>query len=148
MHYFISFILALSVFFDLRTGAIPNSITFGSLVVVLSYQLMNVGWSAFFTSIGLATLAFVLFVIPFMLNYLGGGDIKLIMVLAALQNSAADIFGLLINLSIWGGAVALACMIFKPHLKRSSLKGFTMMSNNKLPYSLAIALGYFFPVFW
>ena len=91
---------------DLRTRRIPNVLTFGAAVAGLAYQFATGGVEA----LGQAALGWLLgalvFIVPFALGGLGGGDVKLLAALGAWLGPA-DALWLALYTGVAGGVMAL-----------------------------------------
>ena len=91
---------------DLRTRRIPNILTFGAALVGLLYQFATGG----IDGLGQAGLGWlvgaVIFILPFALGGLGGGDVKLLAALGAWLGPA-DVVWLSLYTGVAGGVMAL-----------------------------------------
>lgn len=92
---------------DLRTRRIPNVLTFGAALAGLAFQFATGGVAA----LGQAGLGWLLgavvFLLPFALGGLGGGDVKLLAALGAWLGPA-DAMWLVLYTGIAGGVTAIA----------------------------------------
>lgn len=92
---------------DLRTRRIPNVLTFGAALAGLAFQFATGGVSG----LGQAALGWLLgavvFLLPFALGGLGGGDVKLLAALGAWLGPA-DAMWLVLYTGIAGGVTAIA----------------------------------------
>ena len=109
---------------DLRTRRIPNVLTFGAAVAGLAFQFATGGVEA----LGQAALGWLLgavvFMLPFALGGLGGGDVKLLAALGAWLGPA-DALWLVLYTGVAGGVMALGVSAFYGYLG-------TAMQNIKL----------------
>jgi len=91
---------------DLRTRRIPNILTFGAALAGLLFQFATGGVEA----LGQAALGWLLgaivFLLPFALGGLGGGDVKLIAALGAWLGPV-DAVWLVLYTGVAGGVMAL-----------------------------------------
>lgn len=92
---------------DLRTRRIPNVLTFGAALAGLVFQFATGGVEA----LGQAALGWLLgalvFLLPFALGGLGGGDVKLLAALGAWLGPA-DALWLVLYTGVAGGVMAVA----------------------------------------
>ena len=99
-------IASLACVTDLRTRRIPNVLTFGAALAGLTYQAVSGGVDG----LGNAALGWLagalIFVIPFALGGLGGGDVKLLAALGAWLGPQ-QILWLALYAGVAGGAMAL-----------------------------------------
>jgi prepilin peptidase CpaA len=99
-------IASLACVTDLRTRRIPNVLTFGAALAGLLYQAVSGGVDG----LGHAALGWlvgaVIFIVPFALGGLGGGDVKLLAALGAWLGPG-DILWLSLYTGVAGGVMAL-----------------------------------------
>jgi len=92
---------------DLRSRRIPNVLTFGAALAGLVFQFATGGVEA----LGQAALGWLLgalvFLLPFALGGLGGGDVKLLAALGAWLGPA-DALWLVLYTGVAGGVMAVA----------------------------------------
>jgi len=92
---------------DLRTRRIPNVLTFGAALAGLLYQFVNGG----IDGLGNGALGWLvgalIFVLPFALGGLGGGDVKLLAALGAWLGPE-NVLWLSLYTGVAGGVMALA----------------------------------------
>ncbi len=108
---------AIAVWFDFRTGRIPNRLTMTGLAVAL--LLRGVGGLDALTagSIG-AAIALGLSLPLFLLGGLGGGDVKLLVAVGAFL-SPSRLLVALAAMAIVGGLIALVAVVRKRALGRT-----------------------------
>jgi prepilin peptidase CpaA len=91
---------------DLRTRRIPNVLTLGAALAGLLYQSVNGG----IDGLGHAALGWLvgalIFILPFALRGLGGGDVKLLAALGAWLGPT-DVIWLALYTGVAGGVMAL-----------------------------------------
>ena len=91
---------------DLRTRRIPNVLTFGAALVGLLYQFVSGG----IDGLGHAALGWfvgaAIFIVPFALRGLGGGDVKLLAALGAWLGPT-DVVWLSLYTGVAGGVMAI-----------------------------------------
>ena len=99
-------IASLACVTDLRTRRIPNVLTFGAALAGLLYQFVSGG----IDGLGHAALGWlvgaVIFILPFALGGLGGGDVKLLAALGAWLGPG-DVLWLSLYTGVAGGVMAL-----------------------------------------
>jgi prepilin peptidase CpaA len=144
---------------DLRTRRIPNVLTFGSALAGLLYQFSTGGSDG----LGQAALGWlvgaVVFVLPFALGGLGGGDVKLLAALGAWLGPG-DAIWLALYTGVAGGVMALAVSAIYGYLGTAlqniklllchwrvagitAVPGITLENSNgpKLAYAFPILMG-------
>lgn len=159
---FLLFLLCLATGEDLRTRRIPNTITLNGIWAAL---IINFFFFGGFSGLGLSVSGFLVSLgiglIPFMLGGLGGGDLKLFMMVGAFMGAwfALQTF---LYASVAGGVLALCYMGWlKITQKDGSIHFFKTLKttwqhvaykttlevndhSKKFPYSLAITAGVLF----
>lgn len=144
--------LAISFFTDIKSRRILNAVTLPAIMIGLIFHTVANGWDGLlFSFLGLLT-GFVLLLIPYALNGMAAGDVKLMMAIGALKGSAF-VFGSFLYIAVIGGILALIILITKKELKSTLSRIFasaqlkTLDSLNKheyhhaFPYGVAIVLG-------
>ena len=103
---------------DLRSRRIPNVLTFGAAAAALVYGAATGGW----TGVGSAALGWligaVVFIIPFALGGLGGGDVKLLAAIGAWLGPAGA-FWVALYAGVAGGVMALAVSLSTGYLRQA-----------------------------
>ncbi|MDQ4087644.1 MAG: prepilin peptidase [Pseudomonadota bacterium] len=120
--------------FDLRSRTIPNELCGAIALAALPFWWANGldPWPDVALQIGVAALVFALFAAAFAIGAMGGGDVKLIAAVALWLPWQA-VIGLLVIMSLAGGALTLALVVRK-RLARSE-------GQLEIPYGVAIAFG-------
>jgi len=98
----ILFLLAVSII-DYKSHLIPNKLTIPVLIAGLVLAAVN---GVFVTHILAALLGFGLLLIPFILGWVGGGDVKFLAALGALAGFEVLVYSVLYGLVI-GGLVSV-----------------------------------------
>ena len=103
---------------DLRNRRIPNVLTFGAAAGAFGYHLATagiggLGWSAAGWLAGA-----LIFIVPFALRGLGGGDVKLLAALGA-WIGAGDVVWVALYAGVAGGVMALAVSLHKGYLRQA-----------------------------
>ena len=105
-------------FTDLRERRIPNVLTFGAAGAALIYAFAADGWSG----LGSAALGWLigaaLFIVPFALGGMGGGDVKLVAALGAWLGPSGALWVALYT-GVAGGVMALAVAVASGYLRRA-----------------------------
>jgi prepilin peptidase CpaA len=105
-HIFCLIIASLACVTDLNTRRIPNGLTFGAALLGFVYQFLSGGLDG----LGAAALGWfvgaAIFIVPFALGGLGGGDVKLLAALGAWLGPG-DAVWLALYTAVAGGAMAL-----------------------------------------
>jgi prepilin peptidase CpaA len=105
-HIFCLTIASLACVTDLNSRRIPNGLTFGAALLGFLYQFLSGG----FDGLGQAAAGWVvgaaIFIVPFALGGLGGGDVKLLAALGAWLGPA-DVLWLSLYAGVAGGVLAI-----------------------------------------
>lgn len=139
----------LAVYFDLRSGKIPNGLTLTAGLVILGLNFLGHDSAFFLHSLLTALAIFIIFLIPFHFGWLGGGDIKLLMVVGTYA-AYPFVMKVLGSIFVGGGVLALLLILLKPVLKLCQKKSqqpillLQMLEERKIPYSVGILLGLLF----
>ena len=149
-------ILALAVVWDLSSRKIPNALTIPAAAGGLVFHLATKGVPGLkFSSLGFA-VGLGIFLVPYMLGGMGGGDVKLLAALGAWLGPKSILIAALYT-GVAGGLLALGVIVV------SGGKGFSFIrtiyedlvcfitfrgrqplasrGKSGMPYSLAIAVG-------
>ena len=149
-------ILALAVVWDLNSRKIPNALTMPAAAGGLVFHLFTKGVPGLkFSSLGLA-VGLGIFLVPYLLGGIGGGDVKLLAALGAWLGPKSILIATLYS-GLAGGLLALVVIVV------SGGKGFNFIrtiyedlvlfitfrerqplasrGKSRMPYSLAIAVG-------
>ena len=103
---------------DLRMRRIPNLLTFGAAATGLMYHLSSGGPWAFGGSAAGWMVGALVFVVPFALRGLGGGDVKLLAALGA-WIGPGDVLWLALYTGVAGGAMAVVVALANGYLRRA-----------------------------
>jgi prepilin peptidase CpaA len=132
------FLLLLAGWTDLKTFTIPNHIPFALLVLVLPFGMTSQSTFLWWTSFAIGAAVLVVGLGFFSMKLMGGGDVKLMAVVA-----------------LWAGPAHALDFILVTTLAGGFLSGFALLkrkfgfaggwdnqpSQNVVPYGLAIAFG-------
>jgi prepilin peptidase CpaA len=100
---------------DLRSRQIPNLLTFGGALTALVFHTTHAGRGGLLISVSGSGLAVILFLLPFALGGLGGGDLKLLAALGAWIGPALTIWMALYT-GAAGGVLALVVALARGYL--------------------------------
>lgn len=114
--YMVDYIVILSVGFaaliDLKTRRIPNWLTLTLAASAVVGSFLAFGWESGFVSLIGLLVGYCVFLLPFMLGGMGGGDVKLMGAIGALKGSAFVVKTALFG-ALWGGLLALLVILVK-----------------------------------
>ena len=104
--------------FDLRTGRVPNSLTFGGGALAFVFHLTASGLDGGASSVAGGALAMALLFAPFALGGMGGGDLKLVGAVGAWLGPRSA-FWLVVYTGTIGGALALAIAVRRGYVRHA-----------------------------
>ena len=110
---------------DLRSRRIPNVLTFGAAAGAFGYHLATGGVGALGQSALGWLVGLLVFIVPFALRGLGGGDVKLVAALGAWLGPA-DAIWLAMYTAIAGGVMAIAVSAAHGYL-RNAVRNVTLL---------------------
>ena len=153
-HGILTLFLAPVIYYDLTRYIIPDWIV-GMLLALYPVFLLVAGFpegfSAWYSLLSMAVV-FGLGAIILALNWTGGGDVKLMTVLA-LWTGIEAVFPFLLYASILGGALSSALLLLRPaagklfHTRKPEALPRILRPGEPVPYGLAI-VGGFLLVLW
>ena len=154
---------------DIRSGRIPNWLTYTSLTAALVVRGAIAGWPGLRSGLQGVALAGGLFLLLFLLGGMGGGDVKLMAAVAGWAGTA-QVAALLIASALAGGILALGYVVLGKRIRLTVLNILELArhylnsgvrphpvlniresASMRIPYGLAIAFGTLFCVgnaFW
>jgi prepilin peptidase CpaA len=91
---------------DLRTRRIPQLLTLGGAIAGLAFHVMTGGWTAGAASVAGWLVGIAIFLLPFALGGLGGGDVKLLGALGAWMGPANAVW-----LGLYAGVAGLVMAV-------------------------------------
>jgi len=103
---------------DIRTGRIPNLLTFGAAAAGLAYLFASNGWSGLAEAIEGWAVGVLLFAPFFALGGLGAGDVKLLGALGAWIGPRETLW-VALYASMAGGVMALIVALATGYLRRA-----------------------------
>lgn len=150
-------IASLACVTDLRARRIPNPLTFGAALAGLLYQFVTGGIDGLGQAAAGWLVGAVIFILPFALGGLGGGDVKLLAALGAWLGPV-DVLWLSLYTGVAGGAMALAVSVKYGYLGTAiqnvklllchwSVAGIEAVPAITLENSAAPKLAYALPIF-
>ncbi len=111
---------------DLRMRRIPNLLTFGAAAAGLIYHLTSGGVGAFGHSAAGWLVGALVFIVPFALRGLGGGDVKLLAALGA-WIGPRDVVWLALYTGMAGGMMAVVVAFACGYLRRGAENIWTLL---------------------
>lgn len=136
--YSLVLILILSVVLDLTTNKIPNMLTFPVMLLGLISYTYTGGLLGFWFSFSGLLVGIAIFIIPFILGGMGGGDVKLLGAIGALMGAKFVLIAALYT-AIAGGVIALIILLYKGRLLQILKKGLVKIAK---PISNSLALAF------
>ncbi len=152
-------VIAICAITDVMYGKIFNKITYPAIVAGLLINLL-IGYNAFKSSLIGMLVAFIIFLIVFVIGGLGGGDVKLMTAIGAIKGYPFVMYAIFYS-ALVGGLMSIGVMIWKGKFLRGMrnifrvlfsyifamiLPGLKPLSLNpeeseKIPFGFAICLG-------
>jgi prepilin peptidase CpaA len=102
-------LFAVAAYRDVRTRRIPNEIALGVGALGLLRMILTGNPSVILYTLGAAAVVFVVTLLLFRRDLVGGGDVKLLTA-AALLIGYHDLFGFLLLMSLCGALISLAIL--------------------------------------
>jgi prepilin peptidase CpaA len=142
---------------DLRTQRIPNVLTFGASAIALAYYVATAGFHGLGQSAAGWLVGAVVFIVPFALGGLGGGDVKLLAALGA-WIGPRDALWLALYTGVAGGVLAVVVAVAHSYFRRAirnvwlllchwQVTGLKTLPSLTLEGSTAPKLAYALPIF-
>ncbi len=120
LNIFVAAALAIAVYTDLREQRIYNWLTFSVAIIGIIFHGLTQGTDGLaFAFSGLA-LGLAVMTAPYLLGFMGGGDVKLMAAIGACLGSS-DVFTAFLFTSLAGGVYALGVLLFRQELLRQVL---------------------------
>lgn len=149
-------VAALGCAFDLRSRRIPNALTFAAAGAALAFHAAHGGVGAVGLSAAGWLAGALIFIVPFALRGLGGGDVKLLAALGA-WIGPSDVLWVALYTGVAGGALAIAVALGAGYLRRAvqniwmlcchwSVAGLRALPELTLESSSAPKLAYALPI--
>jgi prepilin peptidase CpaA len=108
-------VLFICVITDLKNRKIYNNVIFPALLIGVSSHMVASGWEGLFFSLKGFLLGLGLLLIPYLMNGMGAGDVKLLALIGALKGSVF-VFYTAIYMGLIGGLIAVGIMLFRKGL--------------------------------
>ncbi len=112
---------------DVRTGRVPNVLTFGAAAAGFAFSTLHAGLSGLGTSLLGCLVGFVLFLPLFALGGMGGGDVKLLAAIGAWIGPMGALQAALWA-SLVGGVLAVIVGISSGYLREAIRNLFAMVA--------------------
>ncbi|MBE0466415.1 MAG: prepilin peptidase [Candidatus Desulforudis sp.] len=109
-------LVALAVVWDIRIHKIPNWLTFTAVAAGVGLNMWQAGFSGLVVSLQGLLVGLAVFLIPFVLGGMGGGDVKLIGAIGALKGWVFVLHVALFT-ALWGGVIALLAVVITKQFK-------------------------------
>lgn len=143
--------LAVAVVTDIRGRRIPNWLTISVAVIGLAIRAFSQGGSGAVASFEGWALAVAVLVLPFLLGWLGAGDVKLMAALGALQGPEF-VLATCVFTALFGGVVVAVPLVRERKLQLAlthllfawwvpATPDASLLAHHRTPYAPAIALG-------
>lgn len=116
-------LLILCSFEDARNKIIPNKYTIPALLAGLILMTLNNGVDGMKDSFFGFILGFLIFLIPFILGFMGAGDVKLVAAIGALKGLTFTAYSLLAS-GLAGGIMVIIYAIYKKQLLKTIINVF------------------------
>lgn len=126
-------ILGVASWMDWRERRIPNALLLPSLILAFALNYLILGFPGLLYSFSGALAGFLLLLIPFLLGGIGGGDVKLLMVIGGFGGLYFVLYSFIAG-AIIGGIIALFLYIYSITTKNNV---------SSFPYGIPLSLGAF-----
>ena len=123
---------AAAITVDIRHRRIPNALSAALLLIGILSAGFSRGWAGLADGMLGATLAFAVFLIPYLLGGMGGGDVKLMTGFGALTG-AQGVLPALLLVAVAGALTSVLFLIYR------WLRGLAFSA--AIPYAPAIVIG-------
>lgn len=121
---------------DLWKRKIYNTLMYPSLLAVLMHIGITDGWYDCMIALFIIVIVFLFFLIPFSFQWIGGGDIKLFMLLGT-GYGYPEVLPLFLTIFLLGGVCVLAFRI----LSYIPWKNIHFFTSQRVPYTLPMFFG-------
>ncbi len=109
---------AVASIWDVRTGRIPNLLTFGAAVAAIAFHLLAGGPAGAASSLGGWAVGCALFLPVYLLGGMGAGDVKLLAAIGAWVGPAEAVKVAFFSV-IAGGVLAIVVALARGYLRRA-----------------------------
>jgi prepilin peptidase CpaA len=124
---------------DLKFQRIPNYLTCGTALAGLAFQVACHGWPGLAQGLKGLALGFGLLIIPHLLGFMGGGDVKALAALGAWLGPMST-FLLFCYMSLGGGLMALTVLWWQGRLRATCRRLWLLLLNAVLCRSLRVEI--------
>lgn len=148
---------------DVKTGRIPNKLTYAGMAVAIASRWAGLGWTGLWTALLGGLIGGGIFLLFFLVHGMGAGDVKLMAAIGCFVGPSGAL-QIVLACAIAGGVMAVGVMIYHKRVRATvsnvgSILRFHLtqgpqahpsinLSNPaavRLPYGIAIAAG---SVYW
>ncbi len=119
-------LLLLCSYEDAKNKIIPNKYTIPALVVGFILMTINYGFVGLIDSFKGLLLGFFIFFIPFILGFMGAGDVKLMAAIGALKGFTFTVYALLAT-GVAGGIMVIIYAIYKKQMLKTIINMFGLI---------------------
>lgn len=162
MNLVLSVLVAIAVYSDVCTRRISNKLIATGMILGIAANMMNFGFKGIIDSGSGFFCGLVLMIVPFFLQILGGGDVKLLMMMGCFLGWKATI-EVFVYTALIGFLISLVMMLRSGELKRILYRLYCIFANlllsrqepdqsveaiikSTIPYAVPIAGGWI--LFW
>jgi prepilin peptidase CpaA len=144
---------------DVRTGRIPNRLTYGGTLAALAVRYVVSGWPGLKDGLLGLLVAGGIFYFLFLVQAMGGGDMKLIAAVGAWAGTTQAMIILIVS-ALAGGILAVSYIVCRRQVRQTIVNSATLIlhhvtsgiqphpvlnvrepSTMRVPFALAIAMG-------
>lgn len=108
----------ISAVIDVRTGRIPNRLTYSGIIIAVLSRTAIFGWKGLLSAVGGGLLTGIVFLLFYLVRVMGAGDVKLMTVMGCFAGPAKGI-EIMLACAIFGGLMALFYMIYLKRIRRT-----------------------------
>jgi Flp pilus assembly protein, protease CpaA len=157
-------VLTICLITDIVTQKIFNVVLVPAFLFGITYNVVAAGWSGLELSLLGTLFGLGILIIPYVLGFMGAGDVKLLAVIGAIKGYVFVIYTT-VFMSLTGGVIAVIILIYQRRFLRTIVRiyrGFITMlitgfkivdfglepERNKFPYAMAIFTGALIAQWW
>jgi len=129
--YFLIPILFCVSWSDWKARRIPNMLLFPAFGLALLTNLLSMGVHGLWITLSGTVMGFFLLIIPFLLDGIGAGDVKLLMVIGSFGGINLVLTGFIVG-AIFGGIVSIVLLLYR------KIRGKKIAA---IPYGIPLSLG-------
>lgn len=116
-------LLIFAVYFDIAARKIPNKITVSAILCGMIWTTLNSGFQGFKFSLLGILIGFAVFLVPYIFNAIGAGDIKLMTAIGAIMGWEFIIKSA-ISTALAGGIIVVLYMLYEKGLIKTLIDTF------------------------